>query len=469
MQVPFDFYTTLIDSGSVIIVILIAALLIFATRVREIYNDIGIGTRRALMAYATAGIAMAIATLTAISPDVRFMVTGVGALFLGSIVIAQLWILVPENRAKQGTIASVLMIVGVFVNNFLNKFYSIPLYFMMIALTILLIGSLYFAVVLIRENPSTFSASLLLVLILYMLTWVIAATGWIFANPEYYVLQVIPLILAATVFSTVRRPGRTTLAVFIMYFTLTLGLPILISAYNAADWVTLSFVSIELITAFCLISPLNYFLDQHADTGAKTPLYMGAVVAFLALLMSTHSLSWAVFIQAGLVWNQYIVWFDVLIGCSAIIAFVLAVVSSLYGDWAQTIIREMLVIFATGAAFLTFPITQPAFIANDQVWLAIGVVVIIGTLLFTRLAYKVAKAGGGRAARNLMLFVISAIMIAIVSMYSDNIPPKPPEVPIVVIFLLVIADIMSLFSNPNFVTEAKRRLRRESVSPEVIS
>ncbi len=474
MQVPFDFYTTLIDSGSVIIVILIASLIIFATRVREIYADIGIGTRRALMAYATAGIAMAVATLTAISPEVRFMVTGVGALFLGSIVIAQLWILVSERRAKQGTIGTFLMIVGVFINNFLNRFYSVPLYFMMIALSILLIGSLYFAVVLLRENPSTFSASLLLVLILYMSTWVIAATGWIFDNPEYYILQVIPLIFAATIFSTIRRPGRTTLAVFIMYFTFTIGVPILSSAYNAADWVTFSFVGVELFTVFCLISPLNYFLDQHAESGAKTPLYLGAVVAFLALLVSTHSLSWAVFIQSGLVWNNYIVWVDVIIGCSAIVAFVLAVVSSLYGDWAETFTREALIIFSTAAAFLTFPLTQPntpgqLIITNDMVWLAIGVVVIIGTLLFTRLSYKIAKAGGGKAARNLMLFVVSAIMIAIVSMYSDNIPPKPPEIPIVVITLLLIADIMSVFSNPNFITEAKRRLRRGSVSSEVIS
>ena len=205
---------------------------------------------------------------------------------------------------------------------------------------------------------------------------------------------------------------------------------------------------------------MNYFLDQAADTGAKTPLYLGAVVTFLTLLVTTHALSWSVFISSGLVWNDYIVWVDVIIGCSAIVAFVLAAVSSLYGDWVQTFTREVLVVFGTAAAFLTFPLTQPAFISNDDVWIAIGVVVVLGTLLFVRLSYRIAKAGGGKAARNLMLFVISAIMIAIVSMYSDNIPPVPPEIPIVVIALLLVADVMSLLSNPNFVPEAKRRLRR---------
>ncbi|TFG31245.1 hypothetical protein EU528_06625, partial [Candidatus Thorarchaeota archaeon] len=341
MQVPFDFYTVLLDSGSVIIIILLSSLVIFATRIREIYRDISVGTRRALMAYAMAGIAMAIATFVGVQPTLRFLITGIGALFLGAIVAAELWILVPEKRALQGTVGTSLLIVGVIINNFLDEFYGFPLYFMMIGLSILLIGSLYFTVVLLRENPSTFSASLLIVLLLYMATWVIGATYWTFNNPEFYVLQVIPLIVAAAIFSSIRKPWRTTLAVFLMYFTFTIGFPLLTNAYAAEEWTIFTFVGIELITAICLISPLNYFLDQAAETGAKTPLYLGGVVAFLSLLVATHSLSWSVFINSGLVWNDYIVWVDVLIGCSAITAFVLAAVSSLYGDWVQTFTREV--------------------------------------------------------------------------------------------------------------------------------
>ena len=87
MQVPIDFYSALLDSGSVIVVILLFSLLIFASRVRAIYPDIGVGTRRALMAYAMAGIGMAIATIVGMMPDLRFLITGAGALFLGAIAI----------------------------------------------------------------------------------------------------------------------------------------------------------------------------------------------------------------------------------------------------------------------------------------------------------------------------------------------------------------------------------------------
>jgi hypothetical protein len=400
------------------------------------------------MAYAMSGVAMCIATFVGIQEPLRFLITGTGALFLGTIVIAELWILVSEKRAMQGTMVTVLIIAGVYANNFLEEFLGLPLYFMMVGLSILLLGALYFALVLLRENPSTFSASLLIVLVLYMATWVIGATYWTFDNPEYYVVQVIPLIVAATVFSSVRRPWRTTLAAFIMLFTFTLGVPLLVNAYTVSSWTIFYFVGVEFFTAFCLIAPLNYFLDQNAETGAKTPLYLGAVVALVALLVGTHSLSWAVFISDGLVWNQYLVWVDVLLGSSAIIAFMLAAVSSLYGDWAHTLTREAMIVFATGAAFLTFPLTQPAFISNDLVWLALGVVIAIGTLLFIRLSIRIYQAGGRMAAGRLMAFVASALMIAMVSMYSDNIPPFPPDIPSFAVVLLLFAGSLALLSSP---------------------
>ena len=81
MQVPIDFYSALLDSGNVIVVVLAISLMLFGSRVRDIYPDIGVGTRRALMAYAMSGIAMALATFTAVSEFMRFMVTGTGAFF----------------------------------------------------------------------------------------------------------------------------------------------------------------------------------------------------------------------------------------------------------------------------------------------------------------------------------------------------------------------------------------------------
>ena len=119
-----------------------------------------------------------------------------------------------------------------------------------------------------------------------------------------------------------------------------------------------------------------------------------------------------------------------------------------------------MIIFGTVAAFLTFPLTQPAFITNDTVWLAIGGIIVIGALMFIRLSIRIARAGGGVAAGRLMLFIISALMIAIVSMYSDNIAPVPPDVPIVAILLLIFAGFLALISSPP-VTARLTRTRKE--------
>ena len=70
--------------------------------------------------------------------------------------IAQLYILQTPKRANQGMVVTVFIVIGVYVNNFLTELYGAPLYFMMVGLTILLLGAVYFAIVLLRENPSTF-------------------------------------------------------------------------------------------------------------------------------------------------------------------------------------------------------------------------------------------------------------------------------------------------------------------------
>jgi hypothetical protein len=119
-----------------------------------------------------------------------------------------------------------------------------------------------------------------------------------------------------------------------------------------------------------------------------------------------------------------------------------------------------LVVFGTAAAFLTFPLTQPAFITNDIVWLAIGVVIAIGTLMFIRLSIRITRAGGGAAARRLMMFIVSALMIAVVSMYSDNIPPVPPDVPITAILLLLFAGTLALLSSPPVMARLSRTIEK---------
>jgi hypothetical protein len=413
------------------------------------------------------GIAMTFALLTIMYEPLRFMLTSTGAFFLGAIVIAEIWILYTPPRAKEGTITTTIIMIGVLLDNIVGEFFGITLYFIMIGLSILLIISVYLSVVLLRENPSTFSASLLVILILYMFTWVIATTGWTFDHPQFYILQVLPLVAAATVFGSIRKPWRYTLATFILYFTITLGFPMLIASFRVGSWSIFYFVGVELFAALCLIAPLDYFLEQADQTGARMPLYLGAVITFIALLVSTRSLSWALFLNQRLVWNQYLTWVNVILGSCAIIAFMLAAVSTLFGEWVQIFIRETMIIFGVASAYLTFPdiIIDPGIpltvsATNALVWVAIVVVSIIGALMFIRLAVRISRAGGVDAARRLMMFVFSALMIAMISIFSDSLPPEPPEIPIIAIAFLLLASVITLFSSPPVTARLSRTVEQ---------
>ena len=83
-----------------------------------------------------------------------------------------------------------------------------------------------------------------------------------------------------------------------------------------------------------------------------------------------------------------------------------------------------------------------------MVWLALGVVIASGTLFFISLSIRIFRAGDRTAAGRLIAFITSALMIAVVSMYSDNIPPVPPDVPIASISLLLFAGSLALLSSP---------------------
>ncbi|MFW9921620.1 MAG: hypothetical protein ACFFED_18610, partial [Candidatus Thorarchaeota archaeon] len=275
-----DFNEALYASGTVIFTVLIISLSIYVSRIREIYNQVGEGTRKALWGYGSSGIGMAIATLVGLVPELRFLITGVGAFFLGSIVFAQVWVLFPPKRAKISTAVIIALIAAVFVDNFLRReFPTFPMYLMMIGLTILLLGSLFFSILLIRESPSTFTVSIFVMLLLYMITWVVGSTYWIFENPEFFVLQTIPLVVAAAIFGSIRRPLRHTLSTFIILLMITIDLPLLDVSFRSGEWMIWAYVAVEAFALLCLIAPLNYFLEQAALTENRTPRYLSLVVS----------------------------------------------------------------------------------------------------------------------------------------------------------------------------------------------
>jgi hypothetical protein len=175
-----------------------------------------------------------------------------------------MWILFDERNARRGSIGVIVLTLAAFVFNLLMAWVmpsmAIPMY---IVLTILLVAAVYFGVVLVRENPSTFTASVLATMLLYMATWVVGITGFTFTNPEFFIIQVLPLVVAASIFGSVRRPWRYTLSMFIVLLCCSLFVPIILVSFYAGEWMIWFVMLVEGFACICLVAPLNYFIEER--------------------------------------------------------------------------------------------------------------------------------------------------------------------------------------------------------------
>jgi len=467
-----DFMEALEASGLVIFILLIISLFIYQYRVREIYGNVAKGTQRALWGYGFSGLGMSIATIFGLYEPFRFLIMGIGALFLGSILFAQLWILFTPERAQTGSIIIFALVGLAIADNIIREFLYPELTLMMsiIPLTILLIGSIFFSVVLVRESPSTFTVSIFVMMLLYMLTWVLAASSWTIDNPQFYLFQTIPLVVAVAIFGSVRRPLRITLSLFMVLLMITISIPLIYASTLSGEVVISSVVLTLAIVVLCFIAPLNYFVEQAAESGARTPRYLAMVVAFVSILVVWHSLGWAMFITDG-IWNQYMIWIDIVLGSLAVIAFLLSAVASGFGEWVYAVTRETSIVFGTMLGMLSFPIIQSAMVVflgisdvtvyNNYLLIAIVTVVLLGFILFSRIAFKLYKAGAASAAQRLMLFLLAAITTAFTTMVSDDLYAIG-LLPLV-IALLLLAALLALASSPPFTARFRRFMQQRRI------
>ncbi|MHA1906948.1 MAG: hypothetical protein ACW98Y_06615 [Candidatus Thorarchaeota archaeon] len=461
-----DFYEALIASGSVIVVILLSTLLIYFARIREITADITPGTRRALYAYGGAGIGMMFASIVSIQPEGRFLTMGAGAVFLGFILYAEMWILYEGKKASRGGNAALLLMIVSLVSSFGAEYvYSSLSMLNMVAISILLVGTLTFTVVLLRENLTAFTGSLFAVLVLYLATWGLAATSWTFDNPEFYILQILPLVVAGSIYGSVRSSWRRTVALFIQLLNFSVLSPLIVVSFESGEPLIWGVLVVEMIAGLALIAPLDYFYEQATKSGSMTSRYLGLTVSAVALLVITHGLSWAYYISNGGIqnvsWNFYMIWVDATIGGIAVIAFILAPITALFGEWVYSTSREIMVVFATIISVLAFPLVQAGRYSNEPLWLAFGVVILIGFIMYSVLAYRLSKAGARRAAINMMVFVVAAVLIALATMYSDDLPLY-----MIVISLLIGAGL-ALVSSPPVMARLSKAFRRLEESEDI--
>ncbi len=454
-----DFEIALYISGSITAIILSITLGIFSVRIRKVFPDVTKGTRYALMSFGASGIMTVVVVITGLYFRGLFMAWM--GFFFAFLVSSILYILYPEGkRAYYSRIGLFLIAFAMLAENlivFLNLVPGVGMYVRMLGLTVYIVSAFILAGILIRETPSAFTGSFMLILIFYLVTAFTASTYLIFDNPEYFIIQSLPILVSAAVFGSVNRPWRTMVSLFVVFLAIAMAGGLLVGAVLAGEWTTVWFTAAATIAGLSLVAPLNYFIGQAAGSGSRTPQFISIVLVTVSILTLTHVNSYSIWVTQSQVWNEFFVWSDVLLGSIAIIAFLLAGASAAFGEGSYIIARELGVMFGTTMIILGFPVIRGW---PGESWQAstlypyLGIAMAMGVLLFVRTAYTLNKAGARRAAQNLMTFMFAALIIGIITMFSDQIPL------VFTILLLIVASGFALASSPPIVARLNRTISR---------
>jgi len=463
-----EFTLSMEISGVVASLILLVSLVVFWRRVRVVSGDLALGTRTSLAFYGIAGVGLAMTTLAALPSATRFLIPATAVFFLGSVVIAQQWVLFSPSQARIGSIAVLLMIAASLVE-------SVRLYLggtvevvdilagsvvILVLLALLALASLVFALILVRETPSTFTLSMLLLLLLYLASRALGIFRSVSVYPETFIVQVLPPVLASTVFASMKQPRRTLLTLFLLLLLVAVQLPLACEFLGTVRiWVVFA---AEAFACVCLVSPFNYFAKQASDTGARTPAFLGSVVALVAAMVIIHGVSFSVGIVLAstprVAMYDYTNWMTAVLGACALGSFALATVSSGFAEWIYSVTREAVVVFVTAISLLSFPYVLRTDLTPQieaGIYTSIGVLLTFTTLLFLVVVRRIYSRGAKKAAQRLVLFITSAILIALVLI----IPQTSLNAGIVVVSL-IFSGVLALASSPPFLARVNRTVRR---------
>ncbi len=456
-----DFGLALIVSGAITAAILSIALFVYIHSVRRIFNDVTASTKNALISFGLAGF-MTVAVTMAAFIDPRIIIALMG-IFFALMISTILYVLYPEgSKAKIGRyLGFIVALAMVIENQLVYHGYLGSSMFQYIGLSILILGSFTLAAILVKDTQSAFTASVVMILTLYLLTGVLSATHFIFDNTEYFILQSFPILVSVAVYASISRPWRSMISIFIVSFAISLGGGLIWSAIVAGDTIIWQFTLVAVIACLCLIFPLNYFVQQGAETGARTPRFIGYVLIALSLLVLAHVNSWVIYMveilpKEAMEWNEYFVSVDVILGVIAIISFILAGVAASFGERTYAVIHNVLLVIGTALIVLgLYPVRLDRWKANELYPIML-ILIVIGMVLLIRVSVRIYRTGVTRAAWTFVTFIFSSLTIGLTVMFSDRLPFE------ILVGLLTAASALAILSNPLVVTSLSKRFRRTS-------
>ncbi|MHA1654465.1 MAG: hypothetical protein ACTSYX_05975 [Candidatus Thorarchaeota archaeon] len=410
------------------------SVVLFHRTYRFVAPTVGARTRHSLVLFAVAALWYTVSPLISLYFfDIGRLVFAFGVALLANSVSE---IYFESDRAvvagRVFTVVYVIMSVAVFL-------YAYHLFVIMgMTMSLIVIAVMYVAAKIHMVSPSPYSVSVFAISGLTIGLAYLLHTGFIFNNPQYFAILVLPTSLISAFLVSVNRPWRLIVNLTVVYFALGTSVPLVAASLLSGEFGIYSLVMAGAMAVIATVIPLNYFLIEAGETRARTPYFLAVTLFSLAFLISTHYVNWAfafgttpytntdplvlLFTVIRGQWDYMIVYTDWLLGLIAVTSFMLAGLATFMPKSIRHARRIVLAITTTlivlGSEFASAGRwTVEALVPFVLAELAVGV------YAYVRTARRLRKLGAKRAASHFVAFMSSIVLGALVVLVSFEIPP----------------------------------------------
>jgi len=447
-----DFLTSLYVAGIISTVLLYVALYVYYRRTYLVEDQLAPETVRALRTFGLSIFALGAIFPTAILQP-SFLPTIISLSFLGMVSTQMLLSFESESRmSKIGWSFVTLWLLSVCesIARILFVPYPLPPIMVIVTLSIFMTTALVGSVYVLRESPSPFTGSMFVILVFTIVAGITAVAVNIILSPQFFLILITPVIVAAGVVSSLLRPWRNIITTTMLGLFVSAGPGLFIGALIGGNMTIFLFTAALTFALVGLIVPLAFFLQQAVETRVTTALYISISLVAIGLLALTHGNNYAIANSAIGAWNETILFIDWMLGLIGVSAFTMASIAATFSANVRNASREVIIAFGFVLLTLGHPIVRFVEISGDLImrWeldpLYLGVfgLLIVSFTIFGRISYQLYKAGSGRAGLRFVFFMFAALFLGIVAMFADMIPLG------LLVPMLFLSGVLLILSSP---------------------
>ncbi|TFG34571.1 hypothetical protein EU527_02845 [Candidatus Thorarchaeota archaeon] len=436
-----DFSLSMMISGLLVSVFIYLGLFVYSRRLKSVYANVTKPTANALVLFGIANALMGVIGVFGELPSLYKMLwmTFIFASLLLSIINL---IFTDQSKMKRTSIAVIILIIYAITDVLINQFLGIAFGNVTSILIVLMLSAVIASIYLLKETQNPFTGSTFSVIILLVISVITTQSGILTTHPEYFILQIAPLIVATAVLLSMLRPWKHILSYTIALLALVVGTSLAIPAYLDGNSGILVFSIVAAFAGAATVIPMDFFISQAMETKASTPVYISFTLFFIGLLAITHSNNYAISLSAIGVWDPNILFVDWFFGIFGVISFIMAALSASTSEQTRLISREALLAFGCILLTLGHPFVINGRYELDVLYLGIFVLLVIGFGGFFNIVYRLSKAGATMAGARFLAFMFASLTLGIIAMFADLIDIN------IIAVLMIAAGILMIASSP---------------------